>query len=448
MGFATDKPAPVEDLTDYSAKATRNVETDIAARKEAQLIAKPTKRQLVFQDLDLGLFIHFGLPTYTGKSSGDGPSKDPATLFNPKKLACEQWMEVAKSMGATYVVLTARHEGGFCIWPTRTTDYSVKSSPWKDGKGDVVREYVDACRKHGLKVGFYHSSWHDANLQDWRDGDYFHKKGPEALETFTKLQEQQLTELLTNYGPIDYLWFDHHDANPFWQRIDATVRKIQPDCISFGQDSWISGGHNGRAPYPLWYAQDTADGTPMSRPIAGHEAGHPWGAYYRAWEANTAASGHWFWSGPRVEALESLVDKYETSVGHGANFLPNFAPDRDGLMPPEVVKRAAELGDAIRARFGTPIAQTNGKGAEIVLDLAEPAEIEHVVIMEQLADGQKIAKYRIDAMIDGKWKEVASGQTVGHKRIQKIGKIRIGKLRFVCIESLVEPIALRSLAVH
>ena len=130
MGFAADKPAPVEALTDYSAKETRNVEKDLATRQEAKIIAKPTKQQLAFQDLELGLFIHFGLPTYTGKSAGDGPSKDPATLFNPKKLDCEQWMEVAKSMGATYVMLTARHESGFCIWPTETTEYSVKSRPF------------------------------------------------------------------------------------------------------------------------------------------------------------------------------------------------------------------------------------------------------------------------------------------------------------------------------
>jgi len=437
-----------ESLTDYSARGTRDVEKEVARRMEMNLIAKPTKEQLAFHDLELGLFIHFGLKTYTGGSEGASPLS-----FNPKKLDCEQWMEVAKSMGAKYVVLTARHEGGFCLWPTETTDYSIKSSPWKDGKGDVVREFVNACRKHDMKVGLYHSSWHDSYHTKWQDADYFKKQGPEVQEKFTQMQEQQVTELLTNYGPITYLWFDHHGcpgygANQFWHRIDKVVKKAQPSCLIFGADVWITGGHQGRAFYPLWYAQNTEDGTRMSRPL-NKDKGNPWGKFYRVWEANTCVSGHWFWSGGGLRlSLDTLFSRYYESVGRGANFLPNYAPNPDGLMPPDVVQQAKEFGDTIQELFSRPIAETSGKGQEIVFELEEPVTIKHVVIMEQLADGQKIAKYRIDAMITGTWVEIASGQTVGHKRIHKVKRDKVKMLRFVCLDSLAKTIEIRSLAVY
>lgn len=191
-------------------------------------IARPTPQQLMFMDLELGLFIHFGLSTYTGQVSGDG--KQPASMFNPSDLDCEEWMEVAKAMGARYAVLTARHEGGFCSWQTETTDYCVKNSPWCNGKGDVVREFVDACRKYDIKVGLYHTASHDA-----------HHRQLLSAEEYASVQVQQITELMTNYGPIDYLWFDHHSGDKLWQSVDDQVRQLQPDCVIFGIDSWISG---------------------------------------------------------------------------------------------------------------------------------------------------------------------------------------------------------------
>lgn len=188
LAMADTEPSPAESLTDYSAKQARDVEQETVRRRANKTLAKPTAEQLAFQDLELGLFIHFGLPAYTGIAAK--PDYSPA-LFDPQKLDCEQWVKVAKSMGAKYVVLTARHEGGFCIWPTKTTDYSVKSSPWKNGQGDVVREFVDACRKHEMQVGLYHPSWHDSHHTQWEDAEFFKKQGPEAFEKFTQMQERQ-----------------------------------------------------------------------------------------------------------------------------------------------------------------------------------------------------------------------------------------------------------------
>ena len=429
-------------LTDYSYHG--EVKTE-----KSTIIPLPSAKQLAFQELELGLFIHFGLSTYTGQSAGDG--KQPASMFNPTNLDCEQWMKVAKDMGAKYVMLTARHEGGFCMWPSETTAYSVKNSPWLNGKGDVIKEYVAAARKYGLKVGIYHSSWHDANQWDWRDLHYFEDK-PEELEKFTRLELQQLTELLSNYGEIDMMWFDHHGcphvgAAQFWKRVDLLVSALQPNCMIFGNDYWLNGGHSGGANYPLWYGVNRGDGTRHTRPVNDDSKhGNPYGKFFVAWEANTPFSGNWFYNGPAVKPLPEMIDAYYKSIGQGTNFLPNFAPDKRGLMPPEVVKSAKEFGDELRQRFGTRIAGTSG-GKEFILDLGKKTNINNIVIMEDVSNGQKVAAFEIDAKKKGKWETIYTGQTIGHKHIFPI-ELETDELRFRSTKSLDDTVIIREFAVY
>ncbi len=437
-----------ERLTNYSADA-EPIRFALKNKRGVAPLVQPTSRQLAFHDLELGMFACFGMSTFTGESSGDG-RKSPLK-FHPTDLDCDQWMEATKAMGAKYVVLTARHEEGFCLWPTKSTDYSVVNSSWKNGRGDVVREFVTACRRHGMKVGLYHPSWHDRHYYDWMDQDYFKKKGPEALARFTEMQVQQVTELLTNYGAITYLWFDHHGcpgfgSKEFWKTIDLTVRNLQPGCINFGTDAWIHGQHSGEAGDILWYAQDTSDGTIHTRPLS--ENGNPRGAFYRVWETNTIFSGDWFWNGPEVKPVSLMLDKYCKSVGRGTNFLPNFAPDPRGLMTDKVLKRAREFGDRIRQWFGRPIAEITGKGNMVELKLGSPAEIGHIVVMEDLRKGQRIAAHKIEAQVDGQWRGIASGATVGHKRIHWIKPIKTSRVRFHATETLAEPVAVRRLSVY
>ena len=429
-------------LTDYSyhGKETRELNSAIPL---------PSAKQLAFQDLELGLFIHFGLSTYTGQSAGDG--KQPASLFNPTSLDCEQWMKVAKDMGAEYVMLTARHEGGFCLWPSETTDYTVKQSSWKNGKGDVIKEYVAAARKYGLKVGLYHSSWHDANQFNWKDENYFEDK-PEALETFTRLELKQLAELLSDYGKIDMMWFDHHGcphagAGQFWRRVDLLVSALQPDCMIFGPDYWINGGHGGGANYPLWYGANKGDGTIHTRVINEESKhGNPYGKFFVAWEANTPFSGNWFYNGPSVAKVETMIDKYYKSIGHGANFLPNFAPDKSGVMPPEVVKRAKAFGDELRKRFGKKIKSIAG-GETILLDLGKKTPIKHIVLMEDVKEGQKVAAFEIDIKKAEGWETVYKGQTIGHKHIIPIAE-ETDKVRFRCVKAVGGHVKIREFSIY
>ncbi|MCE5279310.1 MAG: alpha-L-fucosidase [Planctomycetaceae bacterium] len=428
-----EEPA-LADLTDYSPGPMTQPATASTRRANP---ARPAPEQLAFQDLEMGLFVHFGLDTYTGQSSGDG--KKSPDLFNPTELNCDQWMQCAKAMGARYVVYTARHEGGFCTWPTASHDYSVKASSWRGGRGDVVREFTDACRRAGMKVGLYHTPSHDAFSRR------VFKDDPAAYE---RVQAQQITELLTNYGPIDYLWFDHHRGSELYRKIDALVRHLQPQCLIFGVDTWIQNGHTGVAPETLWNAVDTVDGTAFERPTS--LAGTPWGRYYRVWETNTEFSGHWFWNGPSVCPVELMIKKYYASVGRGANFLPNFAPDPRGLMTDEVMNRAKQFGDEIRRRFSTPVLVTGPRGRVSVFThmLNPPETFDHMVVSEELHRGQNISELVVE-YFDGKtWKELARLSTVGHKRIVFFKPVTAGGIRLSCPASLTDRWALTRVAFY
>ncbi|WP_431294477.1 alpha-L-fucosidase [Pedobacter sp. P26] len=181
---------------------------------QSSVLARPTSQQLAFQDLELGVFIHYSIDTYATPDAPQGST--PPSAFNPTELNPEQWASAAKAMGATYMVLTARHEQGFCLWPTKTTDYSVASSPYKNGKGDIVKEFVNACRKYGLKAGLYTAPWIDSH---WEASQPRHKDGetgridklddPELYKKALQKEKAQIRELMTNYGPLTFIWDDH-----------------------------------------------------------------------------------------------------------------------------------------------------------------------------------------------------------------------------------------------
>jgi len=244
-----------------------------------------------------------------------------------------------------------------------------------------------------------------------------------------------------NYGPIDYIWQDHHSGQPLWKSIDDKIAELQPNCLRLGPDVWLNGrdgnkvhAHKGVVFHPLWYGVNTTDGTIYSRPDETSERhGRPDGTFFRVWEANCAITGGWFWRGRQKPSSATMLDKYFNSVGKGANLLMNFAPDPSGKMPDTVLQVAREFGDTIRRRFADPLASVQGKGQRLVLDLGREAAIATVVTMEELSTGQRIAEYVIEAEIDGNWKKIASDQTVGHKKIDLIEPaVRTRRLRFVC----------------
>lgn len=454
-------------------------------------LARPTPEQRAFQDLEVGAFFHFGLKTCLHTSNPDGQA--PASGFNPVALNAEQWILTAKSMGAKYAVLTARHEDGFCLWPTQTTDYSLKHSPYQGGHGDVVREFVTACRKYGLKPGFYHTATFDAHhrLELGDKGDSANTNSPltqsAAWHKYRDIQVGQITELLSNYGPIDYLWFDHwNGTDPTFRAVTDTARRLQPRCVLLGPDTWVTGTESGFVVYPVWNAVNTIDGTGYSRPArtaadatAPNDyglretdalTGHPLGKFWRSREADSTAfyQGGWFWHPGKVSSgtLAEHLDLYYRTVGLGANLILNLPPDDRGLEPEAVVAATKAFGDELLRRFGQPIAELRGvqKGNTIELGWDKATGINTVILMENIADGQKVAQYTLEAWVNGQWTVLKPAnrfdrvsppfnsnpgfETIGHKKIDRIESIVTNRLRLRCLKAVAQPVELRRLAVY
>jgi len=435
-------------------------------------LARPAARQLAFQDLELGVFIHYSIDTYC--ADGVAPGNTPASSFNPTKLDPEQWVLAAKAMGAAYVVLTARHEQGFCLWPTKTTDYSVKFSPYKNGNGDIVREFTDACRKHGLKVGLYTAPWIDSHWEicqsDYIGGDpasISKLDDPVLYEKALQKEKEQIRELMTSYGSLLFLWDDHFgrsdviDSVPhggkfreFYATLTQYAHDLQPDCLLLGPDIEHVGTEEGRACYPLWNALNTIDGTKytVSKTYKWdhNNTGDPSGKFYRPQLACTTtgfSTGGWMWTGPRKpQPLERRMQVYYETIGRGSGLIVNLTPDQRGLIPDDLVAAARETGDEIRSRFSNPIAQSESPDPAQTIRFKRAQLFDHIVLMEELSDGQKIAGYIIEAEVDGKWKVLSEGQTIGHKRIEHCDPVTATALRFTVTESLTENAEMRKIA--
>ncbi len=466
---------------------------------EQIILAKPSAKQLEFADWEVGAFFHYTLNPFTGQEHGDG--KEPPSKFNPTELDVDQWLRTAKDMGAKYAVLTARHEGGFCLWPSKTTDYTIANSPYKK---DLVKEFVDGCRRHGLKVGLYHTASHDAHTQlSWHEGKIGWGKERDELvekaykdmgrmEFHKKVQVEQMRELLTWYGPIDFMWSDHwnaQDPDSPWRAVTDLVAELQPNMVFMGPETWVPGNETGHVVYPMWNAVKTIDGTNYSRPATIQTdtsvqndyglletdvyTGHPLGDFWRVRECTTSKGfdhGGWFWHrGLRDIPIEYRVDLYCRTVGLGANTIINLPPNTKGLIDDNTAKAAKAFGNEIKRRFSTPVAQTKGiqTGDVVELKWDKPCHIDHIITMENIANGQKISKYVLEAFVDGKWQALKPRnlqlaahykpetfnpdpgfETIGHKKIDRVSSVYTNHIRFRCLDSVVKPVEIRSLAVY
>lgn len=403
-------------------------------------LAKPSPQQLAWQDMELGMFCHFGMNTFCDQEWGDGT--DSAEIFNPEQLDARQWARTAKRAGFKYLVLTAKHHDGFCLWPTKTTDYSVKSSPWRGGKGDVVREVADACREEGLQFGLYLSPW------DRHEPCYPDK------EAYDDFYAEQLTELLTGYGPLVEVWFDGAGSQGReydWNRIIGLVDQYQPDAMVFNMGRptirWV-GNEDGVAPYPCWNTATTAKESMFTSDMMTWMEGTP--SWVPAECDVPIRKLHWFWH-PDDEAslrsLEEVLDIYYRSVGHGATLLLNISPDNRGLLPEVDVERVIEFGDEIRRRFGQPVGQTSGEGTELLLKLEYIQPVNHVIIMEDIAHGERVREYVLEAYSQGEWKELVRGSAIGHKKIDRFDTVQTDQLRVRILSSVEQPL-IRNLAAY
>jgi len=403
-------------------------------------LARPTKQQYAWQDLELGMFCHFGINTFCDQEWGAGT--DSPSLFRPTDLDASGWVRTAKQAGFKYFILTAKHHDGFCLWPTATTDYSVKSSTWMNGQGDVVRECADACRAEGIGFGVYLSPW------DRHEPCYADK------EAYDRFYLGQLSELLTGYGSLVEVWFDgagSEGRDYDWPAIINLVKKHQPDAMIFNMGAptirWV-GNEDGVAPYPCWNTAETAKVSMFSDDTM------DWLSGTSAWvpaECDVPIrKEHWFWhpnEESRLLSLDQLMDIYYRSVGHGCNLLLNVAPDDRGLLPEADVSRVLEFGAEIRCRLGKPYAQASGQGDVLELELEEEASVSHIVLMEDIAFGERIRAYVLEVEHQGSWVQVAAGSAIGHKKIDRLESVVAKKFRLRVLTSLDQPI-IRAIAVY
>jgi alpha-L-fucosidase len=409
----------------------------------------PTASQLQWQRDELAMFLHFGVNTFTDREWGDG-REDPA-IFNPVRLDARQWAKTARAAGFRAMILTAKHHDGFCLWPTRTTKHSVASSPFRAGAGDLVREFVDACRAEGLRPGLYLSPW-DRNHPTYGDSP-----------RYNDVYAEQLTELLTNYGELAEVWFDGANGEGpngkrqqyDWPRVWGLVRKLQPRAVMFsdaGPDVRWCGTETGVIEEPNWSTVD-----PSRVPYAGASGpgitdalkhGDPNGSVWRPSEADTSIRPGWFYhpaDDEKVRTADALVNLYFSSVGRNSKLLLNVPPTREGLLHDVDVARLTEFESRLRATIANDVAKgrkvswrATGTHAEAAVDLGREASIAVLRLEEDIARGQTIASFSVEGSTGGSWEPIAAGKTIGYARLIRVDSRRVRTLR-VTLETVAPP---------
>jgi alpha-L-fucosidase len=408
----------------------------LAALQAAEKLARPTPEQVAWHDMELEMFIHLAPSTWQDTQHDN--LSTPLSAINPEQLDTEQWADVAITMGAKQIVFVAKHVGGFCWWPTDTTDYSVKNTSWRGGKGDVLKDLADSCRKRGLKLGVYLSP---------ADGKHKIGVGGRAKvsseqENYNRIYRQQLAELLSRYGDISEVWFDGSNIVP----VADILRKHAPRAIIFqGPQAtirWI-GNEEGIARYPTWNALSSAKAISG---VATAFDSDPDGAAWLPNECDARIRADWFWSTKNALTLKTvaqLMSMYYRSVGHGAVLLLNQTPDTTGRIPTADANRTAEFGAEIQRRFGRSLAETTGRGHQVALDLGKPTRLDHVVIAEDIRQGERVREYIVEGFADGIWRELCEGTAIGHKKIDRFAPVEVSQLRLRVTSAAAEPMIRR-----
>lgn len=407
-------------------------------------LAKPSDIQYKWHEQERIMFVHFGPATWQGREYDN--LSTPMDRISPDKLDTDQWCEVAQSWGAKEILFVAKHTGGFCWWQTETTNLGIKDTPYKNGKGDVLNELSESCKKYNLNLGVYIYPGDDSWGAGIGSGGI--TKDTSKQEAYNKVFRQQLTEVLANYGDIIEVWFDGSC------KIDVSdiLEKYAKNSVIFqGPHATLRwpGTESGKLAYPVWNAVKKED---MNTGVATQIHGDPNGDVWAPLETNTTLYDHyWFWSPEKTKkrlSLDKLMNCYYKSVGYGSVFLLNSSPDTTGLIAKKDMELYKAFGETIDQRFKTPLAQVIDKKGEITtLNLPETQKINHVVTMENYREGQRIREYYIEGKKDDKWIKLCSGSSVGRKKIDYFPAVEISMIRLKVLKSVGEPL-IRSLSAY
>jgi alpha-L-fucosidase len=411
----------------------------------------PSAAQLQWHRDELAMFLHFGVNTFTNREWGDGT--ESPSIFNPMALDARQWARTARNAGFRAMILTAKHHDGFCLWPTKTTTHSVASSPFRGGHGDVVREFVDACRAEDLRVGLYLSPW-DRNHPAYGDSP-----------RYNDVYIAQLTELLTQYGPIAEVWFDGANGEGpngkkqvyDWPRFWGHVKRLQPDAVIFsdaGPDVRWCGNERGTAGDPNWATVDPArvpfPGADGPGIIDALQHGDRDGTVWRPAEVDVSIRPGWFYhpaEDSRVRSIDNLVALYFSSVGRNGKLLLNVPPTTQGLVHATDVERLTGMRQEVERRFerkhpvsGRAWRLTGPRSAELELDLGRARSVSIVRLEENITRGQVVAEYAIDgAGNDRDWRPLMRGTTIGNTKLDAITPVSVRRLRVRILDAVAEP---------
>jgi alpha-L-fucosidase len=454
--------------------------TNAQVKPPAPLGPVPTENQMRWQEMEYYAFLHFSMNTFTDQEWGYGD--EDLKLFNPPNLDCRQWARVCKEAGMKGIIMVVKHHCGFCMWPSEYTEFSVKNTPWKNGKGDVVRELSDACKEYGLKLGIYLSPW-DRNHPDYGK--------PEYITYF----RNQLTELLTNYGPIFEIWFDganggsgyyggaretrRIDRRTYydWQNTYKLIRKLQPNIVIWNDGGdradlrWV-GTEAGYVGETNWSLLNATGDVPEEMLRFGVENGNVW----VPGEVNTSIRPGWFYhtyEDGKVKTLPKLMTTYYSSIGRNGTLLLNFPIDTRGLIHENDEKAALEFASMVKESFAVNLAlnrkaaSTNTRGkadqfnaqkavdgykdtywatddnvtkASLTIDLGKPVVFNRFLVQEYIRLGQRVKAFTVDAMIDGNWKEIAKATTIGYKRILLFPSVKATQVRLNITDSKSYPL--------
>lgn len=464
-----------EDASEYfTGRVKFPVKPNLGAKEAIAARVVPYPRQLEWQKLEMTAFIHFDINTFTDREWGIGD--ESPELFNPVSLDAEQWVTVLGEAGMKMVIITAKHHDGFCLWPTMTTSHSVASSPWKEGRGDVIRELKDACDRHGLKFGVYLSPW-DRNAKCYGDSP-----------AYNRFYMDQLTELLTWYGQVDEVWFDGaNDEGPGgrrqeydWQAYYDLIRELQPDAVTaiMGEDVRWVGTETGYGRETEWSVTALAPGgtpssrainemlglTPMSGDLGGSTLLSKAGAvYWYPAEVDVSIRPGWFWHASEdslVKDVDRLADIYLSSVGRNAVLLLNVPPDNRGLITDYDIRSLQAFKTWIDDLYDTNLldgARPYGQGTSSAIDgdnttswspsrnnvasfvPAIAATFNVAMLQEDISRGQRVEKFVIEALADAKWDTIATGTTIGYKRLIRFPEVRADEIRLTIVSSRATP---------
>ena len=402
-------------------------------------IPLPSAPQLRWQKYKKTMFVCLDPCTWQGREYDN--HSIPLSRINPASLNTDQWCETAELWGAKLILFVAKHTGGFCWWRTNTTDYGIKNTPWRGGEGDVLKDLSESCRKYGLDLGIYvypgDETW-GAGI-----GSGGLTKDPEKQEGYNRIFRQQMTEVLTKYGPVREVWFDgscHIDVNDILGKYASDAVILQGPMANL---RWV-GNESGYAPFSNWYTLSRED---LQTGVATAIQSDPFGNAYAPVEIDVPLlknKGHkWFWA-PGTDHLilttDQLMDIYYKSVGRGAVLLLNSTPDTTGLIPQSHILAYKAFGEEIKRRFDNPLKKTSGKGRSLDMKFTQAVKINHVILQEELAEGQRVLAFVIEGMdSNNNWRLLYEGTSVGSMKICYFDRVPLRKIRVQFTNIKAEP---------